>query len=314
MSEVKKMIAKAIIKRSGCICASIDQYLEKADNDLEKSLKSGGFVDAKKTVKAMNHVEDELTQILEKQTNELVAKLESSSRNWIRARKKIDKWMDSDTIGDEVEALTEDMLREIVPKLANTYILQTDTEMAVDTLRRTTREWIASWSSRLGELMRIETHKAITGLIQETIDTGNSIQSLTKKILDGGWRNERYQAKRVAVTEVLRAHSVAAEEAIQQSPAVDRKEWRHTGAHKNQPRENHVAMDGQIVMKYEPFTLIGIDGGVYYPDYPRDSLLPASESVSCHCIHRGIVNNEILGLSYEERKRIQQEVLDADER
>lgn len=67
--------------------------------------------------------------------------------------------------------------------------------------------------------------------------------------MDGGWRTEYYQAKRVAVTEVLRAHSVAKEEAIQQSPVVDMKEWRHTGVHKIKPRPNHVAMDGQVVPK-----------------------------------------------------------------
>ena len=73
--------------------------------------------------------------------------------------------------------------------------------------------------------------------------------------MDGGWRTEYYQAKRVAVTEVLRAHSVAKEEAIQQSPVVDMKEWRHTGVHKIKPRPNHVAMDGQVVPKDQPCLL-----------------------------------------------------------
>jgi hypothetical protein len=131
--------------------------------------------------------------------------------------------------------------------------------------------------------------------------------------LDGGWRSEYYQAKRVAVTEVLRAHSVAREEAIQQSPAVEQKEWRHTGAHKNQPRPNHVAMDHQIVPKDQPFEMQGRDGGTYYPMYPRDPSLPACESVNCHCIHRGIVNEDILGMSYEDRKKLQQEIIDNDD-
>lgn len=160
--------------------------------------------------------------------------------------------------------------------------------------------------------MKITTHQQITDLIQDTINTGSDIASLTRKIMDGGWRSEYYQANRVAVTEVLRAHSVAREEAIQQSPAVDQKEWRHTGSHKNKPRPNHVEMDHQIVPKDKPFEMKGRDGGTYYPMYPRDPLLPASESVNCHCIHRGIVNPEVLGLSYDERKAMQQAAIDSD--
>jgi hypothetical protein len=47
--------------------------------------------------------------------------------------------------------------------------------------------------------------------------------------------------------------------------------------------------------------------------YPRDSILPPGESVNCHCIHRGIVSKDVLGLSLDERKRLQQEAIDADD-
>jgi proteasome lid subunit RPN8/RPN11 len=72
-------------------------------------------------------------------------------------------------------------------------------------------------------------------------------------------------------------------------------------------------MDGQIVPKSEAFELQGRDGATYRPMYPRDPLLPACESVNCHCIHRGIVNKDILGMSYEERKKLQQEIIDNDD-
>ena len=117
----------------------------------------------------------------------------------------------------------------------------------------------------------------------------------------------------MAVTEVLRAHSVAREEAIQQSPSTDRKEWRHTGAHKNEPRPNHVDMDGQIVPKKEPFELKGTDGKTYHPMYPRDPCLPPGESVNCHCIHRGIAADDAIGMSLEERRRLQQKYIEEDD-
>ena len=131
--------------------------------------------------------------------------------------------------------------------------------------------------------------------------------------MDGGIRSERYRARAAALTETLRAHSVAQQEALVQNPAVESKEWVHTGEYRNTPRENHVAMSGVIVPKDEPFTLEGLDGVTYYPMYPRDPILPPGESINCHCIHRGIVNADILGLPLEERQRLQQEAIDADD-
>lgn len=200
-----------------------------------------------------------------------------------------------------------------IPKLATVYIQESDGELVVDTLRQRTSEWFASWSEQLGNLMKVNTHKQITDLIQKTIANGDDIATLTRKIMSGGWRTEYYQAKRVAVTEVLRAHSIAKEEAIQQSPVVDMKEWRHTGAHKIKPRPNHVAMDGQMVPKDQSFEMQGKDGGTYYPMFPRDPNLPAGESINCHCIHRGIVNQETLGLSIDERKKMQRAFIDNDD-
>ena len=84
--------------------------------------------------------------------------------------------------------------------------------------------------------------------------------------------------------------------------------WKHTGGHRNKPRENHQRLadgDGAIVRKDQPFTLEGADGNVYHPMYPRDSILPTGESVNCHCIHQGIVNEDVLGLSLEERQELQ---------
>lgn len=89
------------------------------------------------------------------------------------------------------------------------------------------------------------------------------------------------------------------------SPAVEEKEWRHIGAYRTEPRRNHVDMDGQRVKKSEKFTLEGADGNTYYPEYPRDSILPPGESVNCHCISQGIVSAAVLGIPVEERRKRQ---------
>lgn len=312
MPEYCHMIAKAVISNADNIIRAIDRYIAKADEDLADTLKEEGFANEDETVEQINTLQEKIADILREQTKIAIAVL-SASQNWKAAKKNISDMMDADDIADQVDEAVSDMLETQIPELATTYIKELEPDLVVDTLRWRTSDWLAEWSERLGELMKINTHKQLTDIIQSAIDNGESISSLTQTIMDGGWRSEYYQARRVAVTEVLRAHSVAREEAIQQSPATDRKEWVHTGAHKNEPRQNHVDMSGQIVDKDKPFTLIGRDGATYYPMYPRDPILPPGESINCHCIHRGITNDGILGMSYEERKKMQQDIIDNDD-
>ena len=307
-----RMVAKALINHAAPIIDAIDRYIAKDDEDLEKDLKAEGYVKPEDTVSEINSMEDEIADILHSQTEDLVTVLQASE-DWDEVQNKISQMLANDDVADQVEDVSNCMYEIQVPKMATVYMQESDGALAVDTLRQRTSSWFASWSEQLGALMKLNTHNQITALIQQTISDGDDIASLTRKIMSGGWRTEYYQAKRVAVTEVLRAHSVAHEEAIQQSPAVEMKEWRHTGSHKNKPRPNHVAMDYQMVPKDQPFEMQGRDGGTYYPMFPRDPSLPASESVNCHCIHRGVVNQETLGLSIKERKKLQQQFIDNDD-
>lgn len=315
VSDMQNNIAKAILKNADGILDAIDRYLAKADDDLKETLKDEGYVEPKETVAAVNTLEEEIANVLHEQTDLLLETLqeaENDGADMEELQRRITALLVADEIAASIDAISVDMYENNVPRLASIYMEETDGELVVETLRERTSSWIRSWSQRLGELTRITTHEQIGGLIENAISEGLSISDLTRKIQEGGWRNEYYQARRFALTETLRAHSVAHEEAIQQSPACDKKEWRHTGGAKNTPRPNHVAMDGQIVPKDKPFELQGRDGTVYYPMYPRDSSLPASESVNCHCIHRGIVNKDVLGFSYEERKKMQEKFIGAD--
>lgn len=313
-SNYYQAIAKALLSNADGIIGAIDRYLAKADEDLADSLADEGYAGAEDTVDAINTMQDDVAETLQNQTDDFVAALETATGSgWPEAQRAVSEMMDGDDIAEQVEGTAADMLQTQIPKLASVYMQETDGGLVVNIIRQRTQSWIASWSQRLGELMKINTHQQITDIIQSTIDKGESIEKLTRKIMDGGWRNEHYQARRVAVTEVLRAHSVAREEAIQQSPSTDRKEWRHTGAHKNKPRPNHVEMDGQIVPKDQPFELRGRDGVVYHPMYPRDPILPAGETVNCHCIHRGVAADDALGMSLEERRRLQQKYIEEDD-
>ena len=96
--------------------------------------------------------------------------------------------LDMDDIAEQVEEAATDMLDVEVPNLAAAYIKETEADMVIDTLRRRTSDWMASYSNQLGEWMKISTHKQLTDLIQNAIDNGESIEKLTRKIM---WRPPR---------------------------------------------------------------------------------------------------------------------------
>lgn len=307
-----KTLAKILHSNSGRILDAIDRYIAKADDGLGKQLKKEGFANPKKTVKAISSLEETIAGILAVQSGIFLAAAQDAA-GIEEFRQAIDAILASDTISESVKAAVLEMYEDQVPKLAAAYMKNYESDLLVDTIRQRTQDHVEEWSEQLGELTRISTHEQLSKLIEDTITSGSSIQDLTRKILEGEWRNEYYQAKRLALTEVLRAHSISREEAIQQSPATDRKEWVHTGGHKIAPRPNHVAMNGQIVAKDQPFELLGADGVTYYPRIPVDPNLPAGEAINCHCTHRGIVNDDILGMTLEERQAMQQEIIENDD-
>ena len=329
------------------IINAIDIFLEKKDNSLKWQLEQEGFTDPDGTVESMNEYEERIADILNEQTEDVKKAAEDAKKEvtepkrWDRMKNLIYWIAAGKTFAEAVKLLkagktceravqsaeqiaggmiarnvaeeTKKMLKQEVPRLANLYMKESDGELVVRQMRKRTSAWMEEWSAQLGQLMHITAHDQLTALIEDGIKNGKSVADVARKIQEEGFRNEYYQAHRVALTETLRAHSVAREESIQQSPAVTEKEWVHTGSHKNKPRENHIAISGQVKKKEETFDLTGADGILYHPKFPRDTILPAGESVNCHCTHRGIVDKNILDMSLEERKALQQKIIDEDD-
>ena len=291
---------------------AIDAYIAKADDNLSDALDEAGFVKPKVTVKKMGALEDRLTSELEKETKYFKRKAKEAV-NLEAFAKDFPSLIDDDKTDGKLSELFVKDFKENIPELAAGYIKQVDPKLTVKTITARTLTWAESWSEKLGRLMKLDSHKEVETLLTDTLKEGKGIADFVRLLSDKDIRSERYRARAVALTETLRAHSVAQQEALTQNPAVESKEWVHTGGYRNSPRENHVAMNGIIVSKDEPFTLEGADGTTYYPMYPRDPVLPPGESVNCHCIHRGIANENILGLSLEERKRLQEEAIKADD-
>lgn len=290
---------------------SIDRYIRKADDDLADTLAKEGFVSPADTVEGINSLEDAITDTLEQQRNYILQGVEG---NDLKAALEdvLPALLDGDISADALAELFEAEFSNIIQKLAEVYLQSVDSELAVEQITARTTDWIKSWSKELGEIMQLGSHDGLERIFSEALENGSSIQEVSENLMD--WYGfSRKRARATAITEMLTAHSAAAQEAFRQSPAVEQKQWKHTGAHKSEPRPNHVAMDGVTVGKNERFELLGADGVTYYPEYPRDPVLPASERVNCHCISQPVVSNSILGLTLEERKALQQQAIDEDD-
>ena len=290
---------------------AIDAYIQKADDGLADALGAEGYIKPKKTLKYAQDIEDSVAEALLEETDYILAEAEKAVDLETFAA---DIWPGvklNDAAKSKLATVFTERLSEFLPEYIGYYIAQTDRGLKLTQVSKRTLAWVKSWSKDLGEIMQLNSHKEIERILEKGLAEGQGMAEFTRAILDSGIRDEYYKARRVAVTEVLRAHSVAQQEAYMQSPAVSEKMWKHTGEYRNEPRQNHVDMDGQRVPVEEPYELIGADGGTYEPMYPRDPLLPPEESINCHCISQPVVSEETLGLPLEERQRLQQEAIDA---
>lgn len=289
---------------------AIDAYIAKADGDLADALGKEGYAKPKKTLKYAQDIEDGVAEALVEETDYFIAEAEKAVDLETFAKDIWPKVKLKDELKGKLAVVFKENLEKFMPEFIGYYIKQTDKDLKLSQVSKRTTAWVKSWSEELGEIMKLNSHKEIERILEKGLKDGSSIATFTREILDSGTRDEYYKARRVAVTEVLTAHRAAQQEAFMQSPAVSEKMWRHTGEYRNEPRQNHVDMDGQRVPVGEPFELVGADGGTYNPMYPGDPILPPEERINCHCIEQPVVSEEILGLPLEERQRLQQEAID----
>lgn len=293
---------------------AIDAYIEKADNDLKEALNDAGFLEAADTVDTIAALERRVSEALVVETERFKAATEKAVDLDSFAA---DIWpgvKSEDDVDKQLEDIFLDEFSVNMPKLATSYVKSIDSELTVKAISKRTAAWSESWSHELGKIMKLTSHDQLERILTKGLKDGQSVADFTRAFLDSGIRNEYYRARTVAVTEVLTAHSAAAQEAFMQSPAVAAKAWRHTGSYRNEPRENHVAINGQQVSTKEAFTLTGADGGTYYPIFPRDpTALPVGERANCHCIVQPVVLADVLGLPIEERRRLQEEAIAEDD-
>ncbi|MDN0189864.1 MULTISPECIES: phage head morphogenesis protein [unclassified Bacillus (in: firmicutes)] len=210
-----------------------------------------------------------------------------------------------DDFEEEFQELTEGFLRQTIKELAEAIMDSIDPEVPFKVLSNRTINWIKDWSKKLAGIMKLNTHEAVENTLTDAIENGSSIQDIELTLKDMP-QFDRERARTTAITEVLAASSAAQHESYAQSPAVKKKKWRHSGGKKNNPRENHIDLDGTVIGVEEEFQIPGSSETCMFP---RDPKLSVGERVHCHCVLSPVVDKEILGLSAEEKEEIRREAL-----
>ena len=287
---------------------AISSLILKADDELETKLDTEGYIKPKKTVEEINTVNDSLTEILENEQKLIVSGINGEELD--AANDLLPALLSSDNSDELISTLFSDSFTSFMEDIADAYVKDIDKDLAFSLFCDRTTDWISDWSKQLGEIMKLNSHEKIKVVLSDALENGESIQDVVDKLTEA-YEFSPARARSTAITELLTAHSYAKQEAFRQSPAVNRKAWRHTGEHKNHPRPHHQALDGMVIDKNAKFTIVA-PTGTYECDFPRDISLPASERVNCHCIHQAVVDDSIFGLTLDERKALQQQAIDDD--
>lgn len=302
-----------LIKKSRArdIVVAIDRYIRKTEEDEESELQEIGYPEAAATVAAVALLEEKLAEAVDNQSKRFCAALTNYESLEAYIRDGLPDFIISDTIEDEIKDILNELYDDMLIQFTTAYLEEAGLEWAGEYTHRTL-DAIQHWAEDTAKYFAESTFDQLRKILEDGAKAGKSPDTIAREIMKEGIRDTYYQARRVAQTEVLRMHSYAAFEAMVQDPDTEMKEWHHTGAHKNHPRPNHVAMSGTTIPKMERFELHGADGCIYHPMFPRDSCLPASESVNCRCIIRSKRSAPDMTLDTEEKKRRQREAIEAD--
>lgn len=288
---------------------SIDTLVKADEEELKQDLKD--YIELDYTMQSINKLENILSKLFNKQIQYYIDGVDkyvnkASLRDILNYVKG--SLLASDEFVKEFGKEFERFLSVTTEQLTSVYIKNIDSELFFSFFSDRTSAWIKEWAVELAMLIQEESFKNLERIFETGLEEGKGIREISTD-LRNSYAFSRTRARTIALTEILTAHSHAAFESGIQNPSVDRFEWRHSGARGITPREDHIALDGKTIDKGKFFNV-----GGELAQYPRDTRLSAKQRVNCHCVMQQIVNDDILGLSLEERRKLQQEAIENDNR
>lgn len=284
------------------LIAKIDKILKNKDDSLKKELKEAGYEEIDYTIEKISELEDTISDLLTEELKHLIK--DGDFETIEEFMEYVESQIGTDNIDTSLAETLKSCYQEAIENLGDTYLQGIDKDLSLTKVFSPyTTTFIDEWSSKLGEMMKLTSHEKLQNILDKALEDGESVEDVVGKLSET-YGFSRTRARATAITEMLRAHSYAKDEAFNQCPAVTGIQWKHSGGRGIHPRQHHVDLDGTVINKGEYFTV-----GIYEARFPRDINLPASETVNCHCTHGPVIDKDILGLSKEEKEAIRDQVI-----
>lgn len=202
---------------------AIDSYIRKADDDLKNALEEEGYAEPEETVEEIQETEDRVAEALFDETDYILMAVMAAVDLESFAKDDWPEVKENDGLKNGIAVIFADEFEKLMPRLIEYYLSRTDKELKLEQVSRRTTAWIGEWSQELGEIMQLNSHKEIEGILKTGLKEGIGVEEFTRRIQESGIRNEYYKARRVAVTEVLTAHRAAQQEGVYAKPCGGRK-------------------------------------------------------------------------------------------
>ena len=300
---MRNNIAKRL-KGSTEVIGAIKNYIAKANDDLAKEFEETGIINPVYAVDFVNDMEDEIAWLRDMHPYSLTKGFNPKEILEGELLKAFLKRIGEETLEVQYADMFHKMFVDYFDNNVQAASLSIDKDIVISDYTKKSKDWLASWSTELADIMHTSESEKLKKILTEAADNKLTVKEVEDLIVEAEIREAGYAARRVAVTETHRINNYALTEAMTQNPAVIGKEWVHAG-NPREPRPNHVALDGVTIPPDRPFELQGADGGIYYPMAPHDSCLPVGEVANCGCTVRANTSKDITSKSPADKERLQ---------
>ncbi len=290
------------------VAKAIKRYIKKVDDELESEFKNTGIINPVYAVDFVNNMEDEIAWLRDMHPYSLTKGFNPKDVLEGELLKLFMKRIGEETLEVQYADMFHEMFLDYFDNNVQAASLGIDKDIIISDYSKKSKDWLASWSTELADIMNTSETESLKKILTDVSEKKLTVKEVEDLIVEAGIRDAGYSARRVAITETHRVNNYANMEAINQNPAAIGKEWIHAG-NPEEPRLNHVALDGVTIPADRPFELQGADGNVYYPMAPHDSCLPASETVHCGCRIKAVISKDVLNRSPADKERLQRKKL-----
>lgn len=253
------------------------------DDELKKLLEQAEYQFVAILIEYILSIESKMEDVFQTDYEELqniVDKIVSKFGNKAPTDNQIKKYLKKRSFNSKVK-------EEIIPELEEAFFVlleafqDTYGSYGVFDSKSEAYKELQKWLKDLPKLLQQTTDNAVVRTVgkyyvkdEEKREPSLSIANL--------WVFGYFRARSIAILELLRMYSGSQYEAFMLNDDVIGLKWRHADG-VDEPRPPHVAADGVVVAKGEFFYI-----NQTFIRYPRDPLIPISESINCHCFLEAI--------------------------